>query len=179
VVSPLTYLAQKQQAQKRRQKKRLLEKLQMMGGTPEDADIPAAFVPDDVNSDNDMDFDFAPPPPPHLPGEGHPAPVHLPTMERQYDFSSVIGVRIAENGQHGSVLGGRMDENVGPLIKIRSDLGDQESEVAWNELGRLMKNAGDLTDELIHEKVAACTRSLFTPPRAMGLPFGRPRRGGA
>ena len=151
----------------------------MMGGTPEDADIPAAFVPDDVNSDNDMDFDFAPPPPPHLPGEGHPAPVHLPTMERQYDFSSVIGVRIAENGQHGSVLGGRMDENVGPVIKIRSDLGDQESEVAWNDLGRLMKNAGDLSDELIQEKVAACTRSLFTPPRAMGLPFGRPRRGGA
>jgi len=182
VVSPLAYLAQKQKAQKRRQKKRLLEKLQMMGGTPEDEDIPAAFVPDDVNSDNDiMDFDFAPPPPPQLPGEGHPAPVHLPTMERQYDFSSVIGVRIAENGQHGSVLGGRMDENVGPVIKIRNDLGDQESEVAWNDLGRLMKNAGDLSDELIHEKVAACTRSLFTPPRmGVGLPFGRlPRRGGA
>ena len=56
-----------------------------MGSTPEDEDIPAAFVPDDVNSDNDMDFDFAPPPPPHLPGEGHPSAVHLPTMERQYD----------------------------------------------------------------------------------------------
>ncbi len=190
VVSPLAYLAQKPKAQKRRQKKRHLEKLQMMGGTPEDEDIPAAFAPDDVNSDNDiMDFDFAPPlrstfappPPPPLPGEGHPAPVHLPTMERQYDFSSVIGVRIAENGQHGSVLGGRMDENVGPVIKIRNDLGDQESEVAWNDLGRLMKNAGDLSDELIHEKVAACTRSLFTPPRmGVGLPFGRlPRRGGA
>jgi len=135
VVSPLAYLAQKQQAQKRRQKKRLLEKLQMMGGTPEDEDIPAAFVPDDVNSDNDiMDFDFAPPPPPQFPGEGHghPVPVHpvhLPTMERQYDFSSVVGVRIAENDQRGSVLGGRMDENVGPVIKIRTDLGDQESEV--------------------------------------------------
>ena len=33
VVSPLAYLAQKQQAQKRRQRKRLQEKLQMMGAT--------------------------------------------------------------------------------------------------------------------------------------------------
>ena len=178
VVSPLAYLTQKQQAQKRRQKKRLQEKLQMMGVTPEDEVIPTAFLPEDVNSDDDMEFDLAPPPPPRLPGEGHPSAVHLPTMERQYDFSSVIGVRIAENGQNGSVLGGRMDENIGPVIKIRCDENGFESEVGWNELGRLMKNAGDLTDELIHEKVAACTRSLFTPPRAMGHPFGRTRRGG-
>ena len=67
------------------------------------------------------------------------------------------------------------------MLRIRNDLGDQESEVAWNDLGRLMKNAGDLSDELIQEKVTACTRSLLTPPRmGVGLPFGRlPRRGGA
>ncbi len=52
-----------------------------------------------------------------------------------------------------------------------------ESEVAWGELTRLMNNAGDLPAELIQEKVAACTRSLFTPPRAIGQPF-RTRRGG-
>ena len=45
----------------------------------------------------------------------------------------MIGVRIAENDQCGSVLGGRTDENVGPLIRIRSDLGDQESEVTLDE----------------------------------------------
>ena len=96
--------------------------------------------------------------------------MHLPTMERQYDFSSVVGVRISESGQNGSVIGGRLDENIGPVIKIRCDENGFESEVAWNELARLMANAGDLSAELIQEKVAACTRSLFTPPRAMVIP---------
>ena len=178
LVSALDYLTKKQQAQKRRQRKRLQEKLQMMGASAEEEVIPTALLAEDLHSDDDMDFDLAPPPPPRLPGEGQASTVHLPTMERQYDFSSVIGVRISENGQHGSVLGGRMDENIGPVIKIRCDDNGFESEVGWNELGRLMNNAGDLPAELIQEKVAACTRSLFTPPRAMGHPFGRTRRGG-
>ncbi len=177
VVSPLAYLTQKQQAQKRRQRKRLQEKLQMMGATAEEEIIPTALLAEDLHSDDDMDLDLAPPPPPRLPGEGQPSTVHLPTMERQYDFSSVVGVRISENGQHGSVLGGRMDELTGPVIKIRCDENGFESEVAWSELTRLMNNANDLSAELIREKVAACTRSLFTPPRAVGHPF-RTRRGG-
>ena len=108
---------------------------------------------------------------------GLAAAVHLPTMERQYDFSPVVGVRISESGQHGSVIGGRLDENVGPVIKIRWDENGIETEVAWNELGRLMNNTGGCSAELTQEKVAACTRSLFTPPRAVAQPF-RTRRGG-
>ena len=98
-------------------------------------------------------------------------------MERLYDFSSVVGVRISESGQHGTVIGGRLDENVGPVIKVRSDENGIETEASWNDLGRLMHNTGDYSAELIQEKVAACTRSLFTPPRAMAQPF-RTRRGG-
>jgi hypothetical protein len=178
LVSPLDYLTKKQQAQKRRQRKRLQEKLQMMGASAEEEVIPTVLLAEDLrDSDDDMDFGLAPPPPPRLPGEGQASTVHLPTMERQYDFSSVVGVRISESGQNGSVIGGRLDENVGPVIKIRCDENGIETEVAWNELGRLMNNTGDYSAELIQEKVAACTRSLFTPPRAIGQPF-RTRRGG-
>ncbi len=150
----------------------------MMGASAEEEVIPTVLLAEDLrDSDDDMDFGLAPPPPPRLPVDGQAATVHLPTMERQYDFSSVVGVRISESGQNGSVIGGRLDENVGSVIKIRCDENGIETEVAWNELGRLMNNAGDLPAELIQEKVAACTRSLFTPPRAIGHPF-RTRRGG-
>ena len=150
----------------------------MMGASGEEEVIPTVLLAEDAHdSDDGMDYDFAPPPPPRLPVDVNAGSVHLPTMERMYDFSLAVGIRISESGQNGTVIGGRLDENVGPVIKVRSDENGIETEVAWNEWGRLMNNAGDLPAELIQEKVAACTRSHFTPPRAIGQPF-RTRRGG-
>ena len=81
--------------------------------------------------------------------------------------------RLAFVFQSGTVIGGRLDPGSGPLIEVKAEDGS-EAEAPYNDLGRLMSNTGSYDDALIQQKLLACTRSLFTPPR----PF-RSRRGGA
>ena len=105
-ISPLDYLKKKQLAQKVRLKKRLQEKLQLMGHT-EDDDAPPPLAPSDSDEGEGMDdFDVADAAAPQLPVEAPPA---QRGQFRMYDFSAVVGIRVSENDQLGTVIGGRLD----------------------------------------------------------------------